>query len=137
MAWLSRLIWAFITDPFPAICLICFLFFPLRFCSRVIYFSPCSFFCPFFFFFKPAHWVLVVGFFCSPPLAWPIIFISNLRFPQNQKELYLNTHFLLGFCSFLLCPRNRSPLALLSCSLRNAGHVLLREGNVAAGFPGR
>lgn len=42
--WVNQVIWAFITGPFPAICLICFLFLPLQFCSGVIYFSPCSFY---------------------------------------------------------------------------------------------
>lgn len=68
-----------------------------------LFFSPRSFY--FHFFLKPASRFY---FFFSPPLASSIIFISNLRFPQNQKELYLNAHIYGVFLHFHCAPRARS-----------------------------
>lgn len=74
-----------------------------------LFFSSLLFFSVFFFC-KPASCFYS---FSSPPLASLIIFISNLHFPQIQKELYVNTWFLLGFCSLPRCFQEFFSLAVL------------------------
>lgn len=109
MVWLNRVIWAFITDPFPAICLIYFLLFPLPSCSRVISFSPRSFYFLWFFLSLP----LVFIFFLL--LLLPCQLFSFQTWVSHKiKRNFIWTHvFFIGFLFTSTVPQEPESLCLV------------------------